>query len=494
MARIDSKFTQFILPCILLVHVALFLAFWLTNSLFYSSTNDYLTKMLGASQDYISICMLVSALIGIWSAARIILYRLKRSHRLAILTAWLYIVTALIYIAFFYGSFWLLLKESPVQVPRIAQMLLYYRIILDPIILLCAASAVGLWLRGRLIRQKKAGKKFDFLPVGLLLAALAALWALPLAFPPDSVYRGSLPAKPLLIAHRGASMLAPENTLASAALAADLGVYGLETDIHVSRDGALFLMHDDTLLRTTDVKALFPARAKDRAEYFSMAEVSQLNAGQWFVDQDPFAAVANGKVDAGLIEEYSRQAVPTLEQVLQIVRADKLVFIFDLKQPPADQAYTESFFDLCLRQIQAAGIDSQVWFLADQNQLPILRSAAPAMKPAVGLDFQAPLPAADLKTAGYQVVNAEYGLSTDWIRQYQGANLWVNLWTIDEPWQYSRLWLLGVNSTTASNVQEMAAMSQPILSLPYAQYLLIWSAFGILSLVIILGMCTIHIV
>jgi glycerophosphoryl diester phosphodiesterase len=139
-------------------------------------------------------------------------------------------------------------------------------------------------------------------------------------------------------------MLAPENTLASANLAADLGVYGLETDIHISQDGMPFLMHDDTLGRTTDVATLYPDRARDRAEYFTLAELTRLNAGKWFVEQYPYKTISAGRVSPGQIEAYTHQTVPTLADELQIVRKNKLAFIFDLKQPPDDQPYARSFF------------------------------------------------------------------------------------------------------------------------------------------------------
>jgi glycerophosphoryl diester phosphodiesterase len=57
---------------------------------------------------------------------------------------------------------------------------------------------------------------------------------------------------PLLIAHRGANYLAPENSLAAFAIAQSQGVDALETDLHVTRDGEIVLFHDHTLERTTD--------------------------------------------------------------------------------------------------------------------------------------------------------------------------------------------------------------------------------------------------
>jgi glycerophosphoryl diester phosphodiesterase len=283
-------------------------------------------------------------------------------------------------------------------------------------------------------------------------------------------------------------MLAPENTLVSAQLAANIGAYALETDIHISQDGAPFLMHDDTLMRTTDVRSVFPGREKDRAESFTLADIRRLNAGKWFVDQDPFKVIAGGTLSPGRVTEYQRQMVPTLAEELAIVRDRNLRFIFDLKQPPADHPFNHSFFDVVLQQIHQAGIDAQIWFLVDRDQLAVIQKSAPGMKPAAGIETQNPPSAAELKTVGYQIVNAEYGLPRRWIQAYQEAGLWVNLYTIDEPWQFSRLWLLGVESITTSNAAAMAALARPILALPYNQYLLLWGMAGILGLGIIVAL------
>jgi hypothetical protein len=57
------------------------------------------------------------------------------------------------------------------------------------------------------------------------------------------------------------------------------------------------------------------------------------------------------------------QTIPTLADVLGIVRENRLAFIFDIKQPPEDQDYAQPFFEICLNEIHDAGIDAQVWFL-----------------------------------------------------------------------------------------------------------------------------------
>ncbi|KAM9180453.1 glycerophosphoinositol inositolphosphodiesterase GDPD2 isoform 7-T8 [Dugong dugon] len=93
-----------------------------------------------------------------------------------------------------------------------------------------------------------------------------------------------LPPKPGLVGHRGAPMLAPENTLMSLRKTAECGATVFETDVMVSCDGVPFLMHDEHLSRTTDVASVFPARITAHSSDFSWAELKRLNAGAWFLE------------------------------------------------------------------------------------------------------------------------------------------------------------------------------------------------------------------
>jgi hypothetical protein len=138
--------------------------------------------------------------------------------------------------------------------------------------------------------------------------------------------------------------------------------------------------------------------------------------------------------------------------------------------------------------LKATNIDAQIWFLADPDDLPDLRRIAPAMLPAYSTNYNLPPDADALQAAGYRVVNAEYGLSPEWLRVYRQAGLWVNLWTVDEPWQFSRLWLLGVDSTTSSNAGEMAALPRPVWALAYETYVWLWAAAGVLALGVMVGL------
>jgi len=78
---------------------------------------------------------------------------------------------------------------------------------------------------------------------------------------------------PFWIAHRGAGKLAPENTLAAFRVGAGHGYRAFECDVKLSRDGQPFLLHDDTLSRTTPERGVAGERP--------WAELSRLDAGAW---------------------------------------------------------------------------------------------------------------------------------------------------------------------------------------------------------------------
>lgn len=83
-----------------------------------------------------------------------------------------------------------------------------------------------------------------------------------------------------IIAHRGASAYAPENTMAAFELAVELGVNQVETDVHFTKDGELLLLHDHTLDRTTN--------GSGRPVDFTLEELKHLDAGSWMIqDENP---------------------------------------------------------------------------------------------------------------------------------------------------------------------------------------------------------------
>jgi glycerophosphoryl diester phosphodiesterase len=104
-----------------------------------------------------------------------------------------------------------------------------------------------------------------------------------------------------IIAHRGSSFVAPENTLAAIRLAIEEEADGVEFDVHRTRDGKVAVIHDDDTFRTTGMKA--PVR------YVSMDELKLLDAGCW-----------KGN-------EWRCETVPELSEILGILPESMLAFI-----------------------------------------------------------------------------------------------------------------------------------------------------------------------
>src|SRR5262245_12972187 len=87
---------------------------------------------------------------------------------------------------------------------------------------------------------------------------------------------GTLPALVLNIAHRGARAFAPENTLEAVNAAAPFGCHMVEVDIQLSKDGALIVVHDDDLVRCSNVREVFPDRAPWFVSDFTAEEIAKL--------------------------------------------------------------------------------------------------------------------------------------------------------------------------------------------------------------------------
>lgn len=439
---------------IVLAHVTAFLIFWLTNLSFQQEVNKFLADSTGLRVDFLLIFLLFS--VGILAWCLVLLSRRKKTPQAGLPVS--FRGAGIFYLVFFYGSFAILFLENPVQAARLGQLLQYFRLFPDALLLLLAAWGLRCLL----------GKVSSLWQKALLISAFVLLWLAPVFWTPGLVYQAPLPARPRVIAHRGASTIAPENTLAAMQIASKLGAYGLESDVTVSYDGVLFLMHDSTLARTTNVARVFPGRENDPADRFTWPEISQLDAGQWFEGQVSYVYFAG-------------EHIPMLADVLQIVREKNLRFLCDLRIPAADHPFAGQALGLYLAEIQAAGVGSQTWVLVSPDEIPVVRAALPGAVLAKGLDYgNAPVPE-ELLAAGYQLINSEFGLSSHQIRAYKDAGLWVNIWTVDEAWQYSRLWLAGADSVTSNTIQDFIALSRPVMAMPYSVYLIVWGMIGILS-------------
>ena len=99
-----------------------------------------------------------------------------------------------------------------------------------------------------------------------------------------------------VIAHRGFSGAAPENTLAAVRAAIDLGAYMAEIDVTLSSDGQVVVIHDTTLQRTTN--------GHGDVLKFSLADLRKLDAGSWF--SKAFTGERIPTLDAMLVEVDDR--------------------------------------------------------------------------------------------------------------------------------------------------------------------------------------------
>ncbi|MFD9121449.1 glycerophosphodiester phosphodiesterase [Streptomyces bottropensis] len=146
-------------------------------------------------------------------------------------------------------------------------------------------------------------------------ATTAFLGATVLLLPTSAAHAAADTENPLVVAHRGASAYAPENTLAAVDKADEMGFEWVENDVQRTRDGRLVVVHDATLTRTTNVEELYPERAPWNVADFTAAEIARLDAGSWFDD------------------EYAGARVPTLEQYMRRVSRNHQKLLLEIKNP-----------------------------------------------------------------------------------------------------------------------------------------------------------------
>jgi glycerophosphoryl diester phosphodiesterase len=468
---------------ILLLHSLFFLAYWFSVGLFRSTVNVFLGDLVGLRLPYVSIVMALTALLFLATFFRFIGLRLavKSGEWRPAAPDWIFFIAWPLFLVGLYGAFMIIFQQDPSQKGVVRHLLDRVRLVSDALLFLLTA----VWLRRLILYLRgKMGHTYRRWPwtVGItaVLVALVGLWLVPMLFPPNWAYQGDLPTKPALIAHRGASMLAPENTLAAAELAATHQALGFETDVRISLDGVPFLMHDETLARTTNIAEVFPERVGDQVSSFTLDELRALNAGLWFIQQDPFGTIEAGKVSQTQLSIDQGQGIPTLAEALDVVREKGMVILFDMREPPSDHPYYAEFFEIVLDDLIEARMNSNIWFLLNPQQLEIVRERAPQMTRVAGIASTAPPTAEKLLAQEYEIVNVDRGITARQIRAYRAVGLGVNVYTIDEPWLFSQFWLSGVTSVTTNNVHTFNQLDRPVLNIPYSRYVLFWGLFGII--------------
>jgi glycerophosphoryl diester phosphodiesterase len=150
--------------------------------------------------------------------------------------------------------------------------------------------------------------------------------------------------KPWLIAHRGASAYAPENTIPAFQLAAEQGAHFVEFDLQLTKDRQIVCLHDNSLERTTDAEDVFPERFRSfgegaqatrrwMLEDFTLVELKRLDAGSWFDSK------------------FRGTRIPTFGETIDALRGRSGLFI-ELKTP---ERY-DGIERLILRELEVKGL------------------------------------------------------------------------------------------------------------------------------------------
>lgn len=209
-----------------------------------------------------------------------------------------------------------------------------------------------------------------------------------------------------IVAHRGFSAAAPENTISAFRKAIELHAEYIECDVRRSADGELVVIHDSAVDRTTNGSGL--VREK------TVSELKRLDAGSWFS------------------KEFFGERIPTLDEVLDLVKG-KSKLIIELKEEGLADATVELIVsrEMCGEVIIASFIEQVGFRLAElEPKIPFeLIHYSPHMlggNESVRLADQASNLDAEILAVNYQ------GISSELVDSTRAANVQLLAWTVDD--------------------------------------------------------------
>ncbi|MFF3559799.1 glycerophosphodiester phosphodiesterase [Streptomyces sp. NPDC002574] len=282
---------------------------------------------------------------------------------------------------------------------------------------------------------------------GAALAAVVAGSLLGCSAPFPPVHAAPDGRAPTVFAHRGASRQAPENTRAAVRRAHELHITWIENDVQRTRDGALVVIHDPTLARTTDVEQVFPGRGPWRVGDFTLAEIRRLDAGSWFGSR------------------FKGERVPTLQQYLTLLDRDHQGLLLELKQPELYPGIERQTLDVLDRAgwLDPAHVRDRL--VVQSFDAAALRTTH-RLRPAVRIGFLGKPPVSRLKeyASFTDMINPDHrGLTRDYVvhvhrlKGPHGAPLRLNAWTVDDGPTAARLVALGADGIITDRPDVMRA-------------------------------------
>jgi glycerophosphoryl diester phosphodiesterase len=249
---------------------------------------------------------------------------------------------------------------------------------------------------------------------------------------------------PLIIAHRGASALAPENTLASFQRAIDDGADGIEFDVRLAKDGVPVIHHDASLRRTGRTDFMIADRTS--------TELGKTDVGSWFEES------------VNWMPRYSAEVVPTLAATFEKLRDFPGMLYVELKSDPGEDIgpLVKAVCDVIRNTPIAGRIIVKSFRL---SFIPLLKTVCPDFRTAA---LFAPKVMTILRKEKYLVdlavefgadeLSVHYSLATKKLMKKASKHgLPVTLWTVGHPRWLRRATKLGVNAVITNDPARLIA-------------------------------------
>ncbi len=222
-----------------------------------------------------------------------------------------------------------------------------------------------------------------------------------------------------IFAHRGASQYAPENTMAAFALAQEQKADGIELDVQLSKDGEVVVIHDETIDRVSN--------GKGAVGDFTLEELRAFSFG-------------NG------MEGYGSEGIPTLREVLQMIRPWEMKLNIELK---TGIYWYPQMEEKVVRLVREEGMEDRVIY-SSFNHYSISRIQELAPEARTAWLFGDVM----LDVAGYARKHGVHGLHpalyhvkmADFLKQYLESGLDVRVWTVNEQADMEMLFGAGVTA------------------------------------------------
>ncbi len=237
---------------------------------------------------------------------------------------------------------------------------------------------------------------------------------------------------PQWVAHRGAGLVAPENTLAAFRLGAAHGFRMMEYDVKLSADDVPILLHDDTLERSSN--------GKGRAAEFRYADLARFDFGGWHS------------------AAYAGEPIATLYAVAAYTRANGIHSNIEIKPSIGMETHTGERIAQLARQLWEGAELPPLLSSFSETALAAARDAVPELPRALLIEKELPVDwrerAAWLQCRGLNL-NHRY-TTKEIVREVREAGLSLAIWTVNDPARAHELLSWGCNAIITDEVKTMA--------------------------------------